>query len=104
MGILQTIKSLFAPAGQNPPDPPRLDAESEAALVAALKALPAGMRGWITIAEARSLFSAVDEQYAFGEMDERGQARLDAFARDLGVRCDFRPVEARLYFAKPFRP
>ena len=37
--------------------------------------LPVGERGWITLSEARALFSPMDDRYAFGEMDEVGHAR-----------------------------
>ena len=37
---------------------------------------PGAERGWITLSEARSLFSEFDDDYVFGEMDRQaGRAR-----------------------------
>ena len=68
MGLWQTIKSFFSSGGTAPPDAPRLEAGNESELSASLRALPDGERGCITFAEARYLFSHMDDQYAFGEM------------------------------------
>lgn len=82
--------------------PPKLDAASEAALSRAISTLPAGDRGWITLAEAKALFSTFDDQYAFGDTDENGKARIAAFAAQAGHRSsyDFMPVEDRVYFTR----
>jgi hypothetical protein len=50
----------------------RLSAVDERTLSASIKGLFIGERGWITLPEARALFSLMDEDYAFGEMDEKG--------------------------------
>ena len=102
MGILDSIKSFIASGIADTPGPPRLSASSEPALSASLRALPAGERGWITIREARALFSRMDDQYAFGEMDDQGKANLAAFAARIEHRStfDFIPVEGRLYFTR----
>src|SRR6266478_447583 len=71
MGIWKTIKEAFGTS--TPPDARRLSAVDELALSASIKALPIGERGWITLSEARALFSPMDDQYAFGEMDEVGK-------------------------------
>ena len=71
MGIWKTIKETFGTS--TPPDARRLSAVDELALSASIKALPIGERGWITLSEARALFSPMDDQYAFGEMDEVGK-------------------------------
>jgi hypothetical protein len=42
--------------------------------------LPDEEPGWITMKEAKTLFSQEGEAYAFGEMDEAGKADLAAFA------------------------
>src|SRR5262249_6313864 len=68
MGIWKTIKETFGTS--TPPDARRLSAVDELALSASIKALPIGERGWITLSEARALFSPMDDQYAFGEMDD----------------------------------
>ena len=75
MEMWKTIKSLLGSGAREPPDARRLSAGSEAALSASLRALPVGERGWIPLSEARALFSHMDDQYAFGEMDEEGKAK-----------------------------
>jgi hypothetical protein len=102
MGLLSRIRSALTAAPAEPPSPPRLPATSEAALAAALAALPAHRRGWITMAEARALFSPMDAQYAFGETDDIGNANLSAFAAEPEhpAGLDFMPLEGRLYFTR----
>ena len=102
MGLLSRIRSVLRAASAGPPSPPRLPATSEAALSAALSALPAHRRGWITMAEACALFSPMDAQYAFGETDEIGNAELAAFAArpEHPASLDFMPLEGRLYFTR----
>jgi hypothetical protein len=82
--------------------PPRLDATDTAALSQSIRTLPTGERGWITMREARALFSPLDDQYAFGDDDERGKAAIAAFAAEAGHRSsyDFMPVEDRVYFTR----
>jgi hypothetical protein len=70
-----------APGTSTPPDARRLSAVDELALSASLRALPVGERGWITLSEARALFSPMDERYAFGEMDEVGKTSLTRLQR-----------------------
>jgi hypothetical protein len=66
-----------------------------------LKILPEEEPGWITMKEAKALFSPADDAYAFGEMDEVGKANLAAFAAASGgVQFEFMPVEGRLYFMR----
>jgi hypothetical protein len=100
MGIWKTIKAAFGTAV--PPDARRLNAVDELALSASLRTLHVGERGWITLSEARDLFSTMDDQYAFGEMDEQGKASLAAFAAQSEHRStvDLRPVEGRVYFTR----
>jgi len=94
-----------------PPDARRLSAVDELALSASLRALPVGERGWITLSEARALFSPMearalfspmDDRYAFGEMDEVGKTSLAAFAAESNHRSafDLMPVEGRVYFTR----
>jgi hypothetical protein len=82
--------------------PPRLDATDTAALSQSIRTLPAGERGWITMPEAKALFSPFDDQFAFGDGDERGKAAIAAFAAQPGHRSsyDFMPVEDRVYFTR----
>jgi hypothetical protein len=91
-----------APGTSTPPDARRLSAVDELALSASLRALPVGERGWITLSEARALFSPMDERYAFGEMDEVGKTSLAAFAAESNHRSafDLMPVEGRVYFIR----
>jgi hypothetical protein len=77
----------------------KLDASSKASLAEAIGALAPGQRGWISMNEAASLFSAKDAQYAFGEMDDDGKRNLASFAANKPRhRYDFMPAEGRLYF------
>src|SRR6516225_11855894 len=71
MGIISLIGRLFGADTIPPWDAMKLDGTSEATL--ARSALPAGERGWITFAEARTSFSTKGEQYAFGETDDDGR-------------------------------
>ena len=102
MGVWQTIKAAFALGTAVPPDARRLNAVDVFALSASLGALFDGERGWITLAEARNLFSPMDDQYAFGEMDEEGKAEIASFAAHIEHRSDFdfMPVEGRVYFTR----
>src|SRR5207253_9469103 len=54
-----------------------------------LRALPVGERGWITLSETRALFPPMNDQYAFGEMDEVGKTSLAAFAAESDHRSAF---------------
>jgi hypothetical protein len=64
--------------------------------------LPDNAPGWITSAEAKSLFSPAEDQYAFGEMDEAGKQNIASFAVAVGGGClfEFMPVENRVYFLR----
>jgi len=100
--VLNWIKSLFATPAADQSLPARLDASGKAALAGSLRGLPVGERGWITFEEARHLFSSMDAQYAFGEMDEEGNVALKNFATEAGhrARVEFFPVEGRVYFIR----
>jgi hypothetical protein len=102
MGLWDGIKTAFGPSEPDPPDVLRLKGISEDTLSASLKRLPVGGRGWITFAEARSLFSRLEDQYAFGEMDEEGKGNLGAFAAQKEHRStvEFMPTEGRVYFTR----
>jgi hypothetical protein len=100
MTISQLLKSLFVPVGAEPASPARLDAGSEPALAHSLGALLLRQQGWITIEEARGLFSPMDNQYAFGEMDDQGKVNLAGFAARHRSRFDIMPVEGRIYFTR----
>ncbi len=102
MGIWETIKAALGRGTSAPPDARRLRAVDELALSASIRALPVGERGWITLSEARALFSQMNAQYAFGEMDEEGKLRLAEFAAGREHRSipEFMPVEGRVYFTR----
>ena len=99
-GVLARLRGFLAPQASEPRDLPRLAAANVSALSASLHALPAGRRGWVTIEEARRLFSPAEGGYAFGEADDEGKAALAAFAEQHRSRCDFMPAEGRLYFTR----
>ena len=58
--------------------------------------------GWITNKEAKQLFSSMDDEYAFGEMDEAGKSNIADFAAHVtpGYSFEFMPVEGRVYFMR----
>jgi hypothetical protein len=101
MRVWDRLKSVFEGAPE-PTLPPKLEAGSEAALSLSIRILPVGARGWITMPEARSLFSPFRDQYAFGDSDEQGRAAIAAFAARRGHHCefDFMPAEDRVYFTR----
>ena len=100
MGIGDLLRKIFSPASAAPPDAPRLSGTSESALGSSLQSLPAGERGWITLAEAARLFSGEQPQYAFGEMDDAGKLRLGQFSTQHRCSPQFMPTEGRVYFTR----
>ena len=76
MAIWDWIKSLFGTPSSVPADAPKLRAANEAELSTSLTRLHPGKSGWITFQEARLLFSPMDQDYAFGEMDDVGKSNL----------------------------
>ena len=83
-----------------PPKAKKHDGTTEAALARSLSALLPEERGLITFAEARILFSTKGTQYAFGETDQNGRRKIEAFAAQHQSVINFMPVEARLYFVR----
>ena len=65
-----------------------------------MSALPPDERGWITSADARSLFSTKDAQYAFGETDRDGRRNVESFAAQHRFVINFVPVEGRVCFVR----
>jgi hypothetical protein len=100
MGLRDLLKRIFGSANATPPDAPKLSVTSESALGSSLQSLRAGERGWITLAEAARLFSTEGSQYAFGELDEKGKARLAQFASQYRCTPNFMPTEGRVYFTR----
>src|SRR6516164_11059985 len=97
MGIIRWIFGADAAA---PSDAIKLDATSDASLARSLSALPPDERGWITFAEARTLFSIKDTQYAFGETDDDGKRNIETFAAQHQSVINFMPLEGRVYFVR----
>jgi hypothetical protein len=65
-----------------------------------LSKLSPGKRGWITSAEARTLFSDKAAPYAFGETDRAGRRNIETFAALHTAAITFMPVESRVYFER----
>jgi hypothetical protein len=100
MSLWDAIKSLLHAKSVVPSDVPKLAASTERELSASLRSLLDGERGWITFSEARRLFSQMDDEYAFGEMDEKGKDNLPGFAAKHHSTVDLMPVEGRIYFTR----
>jgi hypothetical protein len=100
MGITNLIGKLFGTGAAAPPDATKLDGTSEAALARSLSALPAGERGWVAFGEAARLFSAQRADYAFGELDQSGREKIEAFAARHRAAINFMPVEGRVYLVR----
>jgi hypothetical protein len=101
--VFDKLKSIFTGPAVQAPSPPRLETTSETALAQSLRRISSDERGWITMQEARQLFSPMDNQYAFGETDDEGRANLTRFEREHDVRADIMPVEGRIYFSRGAR-
>jgi imidazoleglycerol phosphate dehydratase HisB len=69
-------------------------------LGASMRMLAHEERGWITMKEAASLFSPMDESYAFGEMDEAGKHNLASFATKTGCDVELMPVQRCVYLTR----
>src|SRR5215831_7449884 len=100
MGIRSFVRMLFGADAPAPLDATKLDGTTEATLARSLSALPPDERAWITFAEARSLFSTKDAQYAFGEGDQEGRRNIESFAAQHRSIINFMPVEGRVYFVR----
>ena len=102
MGLWDRLKSVFEGPEEPKFLPPKLDASSQDALSRSIRILPLGDRGWITMQEARSLFSPLRDEYAFGDIDERGNAEIARFAAQRGHHSEFSfmPAENRVYFTR----
>jgi hypothetical protein len=98
--MMSLFGKLFGTDAAAPPDATKLDGTTEAALAHSLSALPLDQRGWITFAEAARLFSAERAEYAFGELDQDGRKRIEAFAAQHRAVINFMPVEERVYFVR----
>jgi hypothetical protein len=102
MSLWDWWKSLLSRGSPPAASTRRLDGRSKTLLAASIKALPYETPGWITSKEAKQLFSSMDDEYAFGEMDEVGKANIAGFVAHVTPRCsfEFMPVEGRVYFLR----
>jgi hypothetical protein len=91
---------LFGANTPAPPDAAKLDGTTEATLGRSLSALPQDGRGWVTFAEARTLFAAKADRYSFGETDDDGKRNIESFAAQYGSIINFMPNENRIYFVR----
>ena len=100
--LWEWVKSFFSASSPEPPDALKLGANSESELSSSLRRLRIGQKGWITLERAASLFSPMEDQYAFGELDDKGKRNLSEFAALIEHRSsfEFMPVEKRLYFTR----
>jgi hypothetical protein len=99
VGILDRLKALLRPQAPYGLAERRLDGQSEQALSDSLQTLVPRGRGFITLDEARRLFSSQDPHDAFGDADEEGKAWLDAFASRNRCTIDIMP-DGRVYFTR----
>ena len=83
-----------------PNSPRQLDESSIAALAAGISRLRPREQGWIALSAGQRLFSSMQPDYAFGEMDEEGRANISAFADRAGASFSIMPVEGRIYFTR----
>jgi hypothetical protein len=102
MSLWDWWKSLLLQGSPSAPSAQRLDGRSKTLLAASIQMLPYETPGWITDREAKQLFSSMDDDYAFGEMDETGKSNIADFAAHVTPRCsfEFMPVEGRVYFIR----
>jgi hypothetical protein len=100
MGLLNFL-NIFSRTSRALPASRRLDGRSRALLAASFRPLRDGEPGWITMQEARKLFSPVEDRDAFTETDKLGNTNLAAFASALGeVQFKFAPTAGRLYLVR----
>jgi hypothetical protein len=99
MSLWDWWNSLLLQGSPSAPSARRLDGRSKTLLAASIKAL-------ITNKEAKQLFSSMDDDCAFGEMDEVGKGNIADFASHVTPRCsfEFMPVEGLLHAESGRRP
>jgi hypothetical protein len=100
--VAEDLERRENPQGRDmmPESPRELDAGSVAALAAGVSRLRPREQGWIALSAGQRLFSAMQPDYAFGEMDEEGRASIAAFAGRAGASFSIMPVEGRIYFTR----
>ena len=103
MGLWDRITSLLSGRpSEAEPSEPRLSARNESELSASIRELHPGARGWITVKKAGRLFSLMGNEYAFGTMDNKGRAKLEAFAAQDQHRSELTLMlaEKQIYFTR----
>jgi hypothetical protein len=95
------LRSLFGRPSREAEPEPRLDASSEEALSISLRRLSPGQTGWITIDEARRLFSPdSDNATALGMFDPNGTLALANFAAAAQHRSRAHRIDGRVHFRR----
>jgi hypothetical protein len=103
MGLWDRVTSLLdSRPAESALSGPRLVARNESLLSASIQELHPGARGWITVKNAGRLFSLMGNEYAFGKMDDKGRAKLEAFAAQDQHRSELTLMltEKRIYFTR----
>ena len=83
-----------------PESPRQLDAGSVSTLAVTIGRLRPREQGWIALSAGQRLFSSMQADYAFGEMDEEGRASIADFADRAAASFSIMPVEGRIYFTR----
>jgi hypothetical protein len=94
------LRSLFGRPSREPELEIRLDASSEEVLSTSLRRLSPGQIGWITIDEARRLFSSADNATALGMFDPSGTLALANFAAAAQHRSRAHRTDGRVQFRR----
>jgi hypothetical protein len=97
---MRWLRKVFSRACFAIPAGHRLNGRSRASLAASFRPLRDGEPGWITMREARKLFSPVEDSDALGEMDELGHANVAVFASAMDAQIEFAPSAERLYLIR----
>jgi hypothetical protein len=97
---MRWLKNVFSYESFALPAAHRLDGRSRAFLAASFRPLRDGEPGWITMQDARKLFSLVEDSHALGENDKLGNANLAAFASALDAQIEVAPSAGRLYLMR----
>ena len=98
--IMRWLRNIFPRASFPLPPTYRLDGRSRALLAASFRRLRDSEPGWITMEEARKLFSPVWDGDALNQMDKFDNANLAAFASALDAQFEFSPSSGRLYLTR----
>jgi hypothetical protein len=97
---MRWLRNMFFRASFALPAAHRLDGRSRALLAASFRRLRDSEPGWITMQEARKLFSSVEESHALNKNDKLGNANLAAFTSALEAQIEFARSAGRLYLVR----